>query len=524
MKSQILILKKQSSKADSISLSEAKINLNVTKIGKLRHLNSRGEVRDYNSENGLNFSSYKPQNKKRIKKLTKIIVSKSTNMKQQRKEMQRSISNLKLKEKFSKKSRIKHSKRLALSRHFNKSPSQNSGNKVCYSRKISASACERRYKFRSSTPDCNFGYKSLSRSISKQIVRPNATNPTECATPVLQVPQEVGLNVSEACCKCSKDGKFCSCQIMVSIPLYLLRKLENHPITEAFQVGLELLQERADSNGSKFLHLVQNSIKTLLTAQKSQLSSLKSQLSQLTAHLSSVQDQLESVQQQAAEQSSHLEQLQVKMKRKEEDLIKTTQENIELLSKLEDSADSNKQLKERNKSLNDEFDRMLKKLKHSQLYEKRLMYLIFLAVEEGYPIDKIYEEKVGNLSSKIFEDISNQYDSTSLLDSCFESPLKKKEKEIKLINESSCRSSQLFDSKASYEKIKYDLIPKITKKPSQIAILDLEEIKNDSSYMQKSTTNIDFTDTILGENLLIRFRRCRSHDDIFLSICSNSES
>lgn len=37
-----------------------------------------------------------------------------------------------------------------------------------------------------------------------------------------------------------------------------------------------------------------------------------------------------------------------------------------------------------------------------KLHEKRLMYLIYLAIENGHPIDKIYEEKVGIISTERF--------------------------------------------------------------------------------------------------------------------------
>ena len=164
-----------------------------------------------------------------------------------------------------------------------------------------------------------------------------------------------------------------------------------------------------------------------------------------------------------------------------------------------------------------------KKLKETQLYEKRLMYLIYLSVEEGYPVDKIYEERVGNLSSRIFEDISNNPDNSSLFNSWLVSIIPKHESEIKLVDESNTRSSQIFDSNASYELIKTGP-PACSNKPSFIKNLNLDLISEYKSSFNEGKNSKYFSGVpIMTNDPLIRFRRWRSADDIYLSICSPSQ-
>ena len=158
------------------------------------------------------------------------------------------------------------------------------------------------------------------------------------------------------------------------------------------------------------------------------------------------------------------------------------------------------------KGINEKFVKTKKKLKHSQLYEKKLMYLIYLAVEEGYPVDKLYNEKVGKLSSRVFDEMSNHHDS-SLFSSCKISAIQQEEKEVKLINESR-HSSQLFYSNASYEPIQYTISPKNAIKPSIVGTLDLNNLSQYKSTVKemKNSKCLSLSCSVLKDPL-IRFRK-----------------
>jgi hypothetical protein len=116
--------------------------------------------------------------------------------------------------------------------------------------------------------------------------------------------------------------------------------------------------------------------------------------------------------------------------------------------------------------LSEELEQLDAQFRSSKLYEKRLMYLIYLAVEEGYPVDKLYEDKVGNITTNRFEEMTHHLtqEKSSLMDSLMLSTVNK-EDEIRLVDQSE-RSSQIFDSNASYKQI-YSLKPvAIVKKPA----------------------------------------------------------
>lgn len=171
-----------------------------------------------------------------------------------------------------------------------------------------------------------------------------------------------------------------------------------------------------------------------------------------------------------------------------------------------------------NKTVSETLQKTSIKLKNCKLYEKRLMYLIFLAVEEGYPVDKLYKERVGTLSSRVFEEMSNHHDDSSLFNSIIGSTIIQNEPEIKLIDDSEGRSSQVFDSNASYDQIQYANTPQITKRPSQVGVLDFNKLlPNIESSSGNSTKKLDLNAALL-EDRLLRFRKFRSHDDIFLSL------
>ena len=68
--------------------------------------------------------------------------------------------------------------------------------------------------------------------------------------------------------------------------------------------------------------------------------------------------------------------------RSKSDISTVSMENIKLKEELKQQSDSLIELK---------------------LHEKRLMYLIYLAIENGHPIDKIYEEKVGKIPTERFQ-------------------------------------------------------------------------------------------------------------------------
>lgn len=108
----------------------------------------------------------------------------------------------------------------------------------------------------------------------------------------------------------------------------------------------------------------------------------------------------------------------------------------------------------RTNRLSEELKELSNQFKSSKLYEKRLMYLIYLAVEEGYPVDKIYENKVGNISTNRFEEMTNNinYDNSSTSNSLMLSTIIKNEDEIRLVDQTE-RSSQIFNSSASYDPI-----------------------------------------------------------------------
>lgn len=132
------------------------------------------------------------------------------------------------------------------------------------------------------------------------------------------------------------------------------------------------------------------------------------------------------------------------------------------------------------------------------------MYLIFLAWEEGYPIDKLYEANVDQLSSRIFEEMSStaeQDEVPGMFKNCLISHILPSEKEVSLISDSYQGSSQIFDSKASYEPIKYDFIPKNSKKPSQVALLDFDKLHEDSSISYRNASFLDFRKEIIIDKL-----------------------
>ncbi|CAI2385877.1 unnamed protein product [Moneuplotes crassus] len=435
-----------------------------------------------------------------------------------------------LKKNSMKKSKMFKSKKLTLSHNINKRRSvepqdilflnnsqkvqlynQSSQSNLRYTRKICNSACDTRYHLRSSTPDgiCN---KSLSQTISKYMNKQNITNPTECATPANQNHQEVSVGTIDPCWKCKQKSKLCTCQVALSVPSWLLKKLETPKdegkatkiSSEIYSIGLKLLKEHTNENGVKFLQKIEESLDSKISEYSTKLSSCASSNSLLQSKVDSLTKSLSDLTAQFDQSKQEAQCLKDQLRLSAQDLSQA----------MKDFEQVNEALKA-----------TMSKLKKSQNYEKRLMYLIFLACEEGYPVDKLYEANVGKLSSRIFEDMSSRVEKdevTSMFKNCPISHILPSEREVNLISDSYCGSSQIFDSKASYEPIKYYSVQKISKKPSQVALLDFAKLQESSSISNRSASFLDFKEEIIIDKLL-RFRKCRSHDDIFLSLCSETE-
>lgn len=101
--------------------------------------------------------------------------------------------------------------------------------------------------------------------------------------------------------------------------------------------------------------------------------------------------------------------------------------------------------------LKDENFRLSQELHNTQIQEKRLMYTLYLAHEDGYPVEELYEQKVTTISTKRFEQLVFDEQKSEKL-SGEDLMTKMQETEIRILD-GSIRTSQQFDSIASYEPI-----------------------------------------------------------------------
>ena len=72
-----------------------------------------------------------------------------------------------------------------------------------------------------------------------------------------------------------------------------------------------------------------------------------------------------------------------------------------------------------NKRLKEEIKQYSEVINECRLHEKRLMYLIYLSIEKGYPIDKIYEEKVSMIKTERFQKLIDWEENVRTLNTFF---------------------------------------------------------------------------------------------------------
>lgn len=140
--------------------------------------------------------------------------------------------------------------------------------------------------------------------------------------------------------------------------------------------------------------------------------------------------------------------------------------------------------------------------------------------ENGYPVEKVYEDKVVSVSTYRFEQLIHEDNYKHEKFSEFEEGLisKMQESEIRILDDS-IRSSQVFDSIASYEPIAKPSKSQF-KRPSFIKKLNIDNMESHQSPFSKFEKTLD-KDAIMSfskSGILLDFKRYRSYDDIYLPL------
>ena len=188
--------------------------------------------------------------------------------------------------------------------------------------------------------------------------------------------------------------------------------------------------------------------------------------------------------------------------------IKTLESNLveanhTVMEAQKDGRESRNMVDEGNKEINELRSKIEEEegtLNYYQQRENKLMYLLFTIQQKGYPIKDIYESEVKNMNTSRFLDGNYiQIEGTPTPNNPLSISLQKKN--TQRVN----RSSDSFDSKASY-----DLIPTVVTRPLQIKpilvptlqiqkVEDLSESSSDDNYETSIRDNLKLN-TLLIEH------------------------
>lgn len=85
-----------------------------------------------------------------------------------------------------------------------------------------------RYRLRSATPDIVISPQNLNQTIGKYLMKKAVSRPTEWETPIKSIGREIGGDIWESWIEWDEGKRYCTCQIMMTVPFYLLKKLDTY--------------------------------------------------------------------------------------------------------------------------------------------------------------------------------------------------------------------------------------------------------------------------------------------------------